>query len=184
MILLMIGLLLIIAIHLVPAMPAIRNGLVERLGEKTYRLLFSIVSLGAVILLAVGMGQAEYVPLWGEVPFGRDLAPVLMAVAVLLLTVAYVPGNLRRLLRNPMLWAVVFWAIAHLLVAGHLAALLLFGGLGAYALYAIFWRGGRREWQSAEPRPWPWDLLTLVVAGLVYAALLWAHPKLFGVAIV
>jgi uncharacterized membrane protein len=183
MILLLIGLLLIIAIHLLPALPAIRGSLVDRLGEKTYRLLFSVVSLLAVILLAMGMGQAEYVPLWGELPFGRDLAPVLMAVSVFLLTVAYVPSNLRRLLRNPMLWAVVFWALSHLLVAGHLAAVMLFGGLGAYALYAIFWRGGRREWQSAEPRAWPWDLLTLVVAGLVYGALLWAHPRLFGVAV-
>ncbi|MDQ2070272.1 NnrU family protein [Natronospira bacteriovora] len=184
MILLIAGLFLIVLIHLLPAMPAIRSALVERLGEKTYLLLFSLVSVLAVVLLAAGMGRAEYIPLWGELPYGRDLSPLLMAAAVLLVTAAYVPNNLRRLIRNPMLWGVVLWAVAHLLVAGHLAALLLFGGIGGYALYAIFFRGGRRHWQSAEPRPWPLDLLTVVLAAIIYGALLWLHPRLFGPAII
>ncbi|MEA5445120.1 NnrU family protein [Gammaproteobacteria bacterium AB-CW1] len=185
MILLLIGLLLFLAIHLMPAFPGLRAGLVERLGsEARYLALFTLVIVIAVIMLAVGLREAEYVPLWGQITYGRELAPLLMGLSVFFVSAAYVPNNLHRLVQNPMLWGVVFWSAAHLLVAGHLAAVLLFGGLGAYALYAIFFRGGRRDWQSPVPRPWPWDLLTVVVAFVVYMALLWLHPYLFGVSVI
>lgn len=184
MTLLLIGLVLLIAIHLVPAMPAVRATAIARLGDVGYRILFSVIALAAVVLLAMGMGRAEHVPLWTPMTWMRDLAPMLMAASVLLVTAAYVPGNLPRLVRNPMLWGVALWAVAHLLVSGHLAALLLFGGIGGYAVYAIFFRGGRRSWQAAVPRPWPWDLLTLMVAGLAYGVLVYAHPHLFGPAII
>ncbi len=189
MILLLIGLLMLVAIHLVPAAPMVRAWMVERFGELTYRFLFSVVSIIAVILLAVGMGQAEYVPLWDPVPFGRELSPLLMAVAVLLVVAAYLPTNLTRLVKHPMLWGVILWAVAHLLVAGHLAALLLFGGLGAYSLFAIYSgekRGRRAPFgreATVEARIWYWDALTVAIAAVFYLALLWAHPWLFGVAV-
>lgn len=184
MTLLLIGLALLIAIHLIPAMPGVRAAAIARFGDAGYRMLFSVVAVLGVVFLAMGMGRAEHIPLWAPATWMRDLAPVLMGASVLLVTAAYLPGNLRRLVRNPMLWGVIIWAVAHLLVSGHVAAVLLFGGIGGYAAYAVFFRGGYRSWQAAVPRPWPWDLLTLVVAGLAYGLLVFAHPHLFGVAIV
>lgn len=180
---LILGLALFLAIHLLPAAPALRAGLREQLGPGLYRLGFSVVSLAGVVLLAAGMARADYIALWPELPYGRELAPVLMAAAVLFLVAAYVPGNLRRVIRHPMLWGIVLWAVAHLLVAGHVAALLLFGGLGGYALFVMLTRKARPAWQTADSRSWFWDLLTLAVAAVLYGLLLWAHPHLFGVSV-
>jgi uncharacterized membrane protein len=183
MILLIIGLVLFLAIHLVPAAPAIRAGVVARIGEPAYKLGFAALALLAVVLLAIGMGEAEYVPVWNPPALGRDVAPALMAVSVLLVLSAYMPNNLRRLVRHPMLWGVVAWSVAHLLVAGHLAAILLFGGLGAYAVFAIVSQTLRGAVINREPRDWWWDLVILLVAAAVYGGLILAHPWLFGASV-
>lgn len=183
MILLVLGLALLIAIHLIPAAPMVRAWCVERIGEIAYRMLFAAVAILAVVLLATGLGRAEYVPLWDPLPLGREIAPGLMAVAVLLLVSAYVPTNLRRLVDHPMLWAVILWALSHLLVAGHLAALLLFGGIGAYALFALWTGRYGRRWAGAEPRSFGWDALVLLLTAGLYVALLMGHEALFGVAV-
>jgi uncharacterized membrane protein len=43
-------------------------------------------------------------------------------------------GTLRGKLRHPQLLAVKTWAVAHLLVNGDLASIMLFGGLLAWAV--------------------------------------------------
>ncbi len=57
-----------------------------------------------------------------------------MLVAVFLFGVGGTKGTLYPRMRHPMLWGTVVWAVAHLLVNGDLASVLLFGGLGLWAL--------------------------------------------------
>jgi NnrU protein len=42
-----------------------------------------------------------------------------------------------RVLRHPLLYGVILWAVAHLLVNRDLASLILFGGLGLWAALEI-----------------------------------------------
>ena len=52
MTLLIIGIVVMIGIHLVPAFPDVRERLIGQLGQNGYRLLFSVVStLGLVLLI-------------------------------------------------------------------------------------------------------------------------------------
>ena len=51
-------------------------------------------------------------------------APPRVALAMLL--AAYLPGRIKRAAKHPMLLAVKLWALAHLLVNGNLADVLLF----------------------------------------------------------
>ncbi|MBS0421283.1 MAG: hypothetical protein JSR66_26485 [Proteobacteria bacterium] len=44
-----------------------------------------------------------------------------------LILAAYVPGRIKSVMKHSMLAAVMFWAVAHLLANGTLAAVLLFG---------------------------------------------------------
>ena len=46
-------------------------------------------------------------------------------------------GRLRGRLRHPMLASVKIWAVAHLLVNGDLASLILFGSMLAWAALAV-----------------------------------------------
>ena len=57
-----------------------------------------------------------------------------MIVAVLLLGLGHSKSRARGWLRNPMLTAVVIWSVAHLLVNGDAASLILFGWLGLWAV--------------------------------------------------
>jgi uncharacterized membrane protein len=103
-----------------------------------------------------------------------------------------------RLTRHPLLLALALWATAHLGANGDLAHVLMFGSFAAFALLGgrLVDRRKQRDlgarWQdlrdgvAARPmisRPVSWGRLWLRVgAGLaLYAALLLAHPWLFGV---
>ena len=82
-----------------------------------------------------------------------------------------------------MLWSIALWALVHLLANGDLAALLLFGGFGLYALYAM-WSQNRRGVRPTQTRRAIAGDIGTIVAGLVsYALLLKFHASLFGVAV-
>ncbi|MBJ6371870.1 NnrU family protein [Sedimentitalea arenosa] len=104
------------------------------------------------------------------------------------------PG-LVRFTRHPLLLAIGLWALVHILPNGDLAHVLLFGTFALFALIGVRLVDARRkremgeEWHrlNAERRKTARihltarDLLRVAIGLLVYAALLWAHPVLFGV---
>jgi uncharacterized membrane protein len=108
-----------------------------------------------------------------------------------------------RITRHPFLWGVAFWAAAHLLVNGDAASLVLFASLlllallGPPSIDAKRARALGEKWAPFRARTssvpfaailagrqklelgeigW-WRILLAVV---VFAAVLWAHPLLFG----
>ena len=140
MIILMAGLMLFFAAHLVPTKAHLKHQLVERLGVAGYKIVFSIVSLIGLAMIVIGFGGAQTTPVWNSqlwMPpiWARHLAFALMLPAFVLLVAAYVPSRIRTGMRHPMLVAVKIWAFSHLLANGDLASLLLFGSFLAYAVY-------------------------------------------------
>lgn len=184
MILLILGLLIFVSVHIFTAVPDWREPAVARLGEWIYKGLLALVSLIGLALAAWGYSLAPYELIWESFRFGPELAAALMPVATVLVMAAYLPSNIKRYTAHPMLWGVVLWAIAHLMVRGHWAGLLLFGGLGLYALIGMVlasWRGVK---PSNQVKPL-WQDVIVVIAGLaLYALLLVLHPVLFGVAVI
>ena len=178
---LILGLILLIAVHMIPAAPALRQKLVEKWGELPYKAVFGLISLIALGLIIQGMATAETVPLWSPPPWGHYVTPLFMLPAFVLLVGAYMPGNIKRYIRNPMATAVVLWGIGHLFANGDAASLALFGGLAGYSLFSI-WSANRRGAQrQGFKKPYGWDALTVVIGIGLYAALVWLHPQLFGV---
>jgi uncharacterized membrane protein len=173
--LLIAGLLLFFAVHMVPERPALRARLAGSLGELPYKGVFSLIAVGGVVLIVIGYGRAETVHLWAPLTGVRPLVHGLMLIAFILLAAAYLPNNLRRIVPHPMLAAVIIWAGAHLLVRGDLASVLLFGSFLTYAAFA-WWSANRRGARKPARRRARWrDALTVGVGLFAYLTVLHFH---------
>lgn len=109
-----------------------------------------------------------------------------------------------RVTRHPFLWGVVIWAAGHLLVNGDLAGIVLFGSLLVLGLFGTVSIDAKRRRKLGKS----WDTFAVQTSNapfvaiatgrqrlnvgeiglwriglgvLVWAALAWGHPYLFGV---
>jgi uncharacterized membrane protein len=181
---LVLGLGVFFGVHLFTAVRSWRRAAVGRLGEWPYKGLFSLISLSGLGLAIWGYTQAGYHLVWEGPYFGYEVGLTLMPVATVLLAAAYLPSNIKRLTAHPMLWGVVLWSLSHLLVLGHWAAIVLFGGLGMYSLIAMA-IGTARGVRPSRARQPLWKEVIVIVTGLVvYAVLLSLHPVLFGATVI
>jgi uncharacterized membrane protein len=62
MAILILGLILFLGIHLVPAIPSLKNSLYDKLGEKTYKGVFSLISIIGLIPLFRTVGRELFLP--------------------------------------------------------------------------------------------------------------------------
>lgn len=137
MILLLLGLILWWLSHLVKIMaPKRRAAAVARMGEGPWKGLISLVTLLAIALMVVGYRNAAPVDLWYPPLWLWHLNNLLMIVAVVIFIAGSFGSPVRRWIRNPHLVGVKLWAVAHLLVNGDVASLVLFGGLLVWAVLA------------------------------------------------
>ncbi len=188
---LIIGLALFLGIHLLPTSPQTRTGLVERFGETSYKLAFSVVSLAGLILIVLGYHKLQVMPgknpvLWTPPAGMRHATMALMLPAMILLVAAYIPSRIRTAARHPMLVAVKLWALGHLLVNGDLASIVLFGSFLAYAVYdrISVKRRGASNPMFAKPGTLMGDIAAVVIGVALYLAFVYGgHALLIGVPI-
>lgn len=176
-----IGLVMFLGVHVFSSLRPQRKRLIAKIGAGPYKGLYSALSLAGFVLIVFGMGRAEAVPLWTPPEWGRIAAFWITPFAFVSLVSAYVPGNFRRATAHPMLWGVALWALAHLLANGDLAGLLLFGGFGLYAFYAMGSQN-RRGAKPAQNRRSPlYDLLAIGIGLALWATAVYFHASLSGV---
>lgn len=188
MALLIFGLILFLGVHSVPIATGLRQQLVSTMGEVPFKAVFSVISLAGLVLVVMGYSQLRAseanVVLWDPPTWMSHISLLLMILAMIALVAAYVPSNIRNVLKHPMLVAIKIWALAHLLANGDLASLLLFGTFLAWAVVdriSVKRREalgplGAREGSLAG------DAIVVVVGLAAYAALaFYAHEWLFGV---
>lgn len=183
---LIIGLALFLGVHSISiASPELRNGAVQRFGEGAWKGLYGLVSLGGFVLIIYGFGLARQAPvvLYAPPPWMRHVTFLLMLPVFPLLVAAYLPGRIKAATKHPMLAAVKFWALAHLLANGTLADVLLFGGFLAWAVLdrISLKRRPPQMLRTAAARPFN-DAIAIVLGLALYGLFIaWAHVRLFGV---
>jgi len=184
MALLIIGIVVFFAIHLLPTVRGLRERLVGRFGENGYKILFSLLSLAGLALLIYGFAQAPFVQLWSPPGWTRWVAIVLMLPAFIFLVAAYLPGQIKTRLKHPFLVAIKTWAFAHLIANGDLASMILFGSFLAYAVYDRIALKSRQPTGLVEaqgPSKPQNDVIAVVLGTMLYAVfLVWLHPLLIG----
>ncbi len=202
----------------------LRPWLVARLGERAYLALYSLIALAAIVWLVRAYARAPYVELWPVTAWTAAVPLIVMPFALVLAVAGLSTANptavgapaetlqgarpvhgVFRITRHPFQWAVVLWAVAHLIANGDLAGLILFGALGALALIGTFLidrkyeRRRGADWQAfaAASSNLPFAAIAagrqhLVLAEIggwrlllglaLYLLLLAVHPFLFGAA--
>ncbi len=182
-----LGLLLFLGIHCLPHFQSTRQGLIGRLGEMRYKGLFSLTSAVGFGLIVIGVIQRDYIHLWHSPGWSRELTIGAMLPASILLCSANFPNNIQRLTKHPMLIGLLLWSASHLLANGDLASLMLFGGFLCFALFDLWSVTGaaRSTPHKTSARTPLWrDLIAIGLGIVTYAALLWWHGQLFGMALV
>jgi len=136
----------------------------------------AVLVLGGIVLMGIGYGRADVVLLYALPTWAWHLNNLLMLAAVFLMDAGRAGGVVGATLRHPMLSGVVVWAVAHLLVNGDLASLVLFGGLGLWALaeMAVINRA-EGPWSPPAKGPIVKDAKAAIVALVLYAAIVGVH---------
>ena len=178
------GLVLFFGVHIFSGYRAARGEMIQRLGEKRYRAAYALLSLVGLILIVIGVHNAEMVILWEPAEWGRYAAAWFMPFAFISLAAAYIPSNFQRFTAHPMLWSVTLWALLHLLANGDLTSLLLFGSFGLYSVHAMSSLNARGARPSHLKRPLLRDVVVVVTGLVLYWLFLRFHAKLFGVPVV
>jgi len=185
--LLIVGLVLFLGVHSIAIVsPGLRGRAVQSMGEGAWKGLYALVSLAGFVLICYGFGLARAMPviLYSPPTWLRHVALLVMLPVFPLLIAAYLPGRIKTAAKHPMLAAVKFWALAHLLANGSLADVLLFGGFLAWAVLdriSVKRRTVQAALRTAPPGPWN-DVIAVVLGLGIYALLIvWAHVRLFGV---
>jgi len=181
-----LGLVVFLGAHVFVSMRNERAVLISKLGQGPYRGLFSLVSIIGIVLLCYGFAlyrDAGLIPIWYPPSWTRQIVVVLMWPASIMVTAAYIPGNIKRVLKHPMLAGVKTWAFAHLCANGDLGGILLFGSILAWAVYDRITLKRRGD-PGAPPIPMGGvrnDIIAIVVGTIVYLALgLVFHPLVVG----
>ncbi len=181
------GLVLLLGAHVLTAHREGRARLVASLGEGSYKILYSLVSLVGLALIVWGFAQyraAGLWPVWTPPIFLKHINAALMLPAVVLVVAAYIRGNIYARLKHPMLAGVKLWAFGHLLANGDLGGIILFGSFLGWAVYDRISLKHRTD-SGAPPIPVGGianDLIAVAVGFVAYLALAFAfHPVVIGV---
>ncbi len=182
-----LGLVLFLGPHVFVTRRKERDALISGIGRGPYLGLFALISIVGLVL--IGYGFARYraeglIPLWYPPAWTRHIVEALMWPASIAVVAAYVPGNIKRTLKHPMLVGVKTWAVAHLCANGDLGGIILFGSVLAWAVYDRITLKHRAD-PGAPPIPVGGgrnDIIAVLVGTIVYLALGFVfHPIVIGV---
>jgi uncharacterized membrane protein len=172
-------------VHFFPSIaPERRARLSERLGQR-YRGLFSLLIIISLVLIVVGWRNTVPVTVYAPQIWGRHLTYLLVLIAFVLFAAAKTSNNIRRLIRHPQLSAVLVWAIGHLFANGDIRSLILFSGMGLWAIAEMILLN-RREgaWQKPPAVPLSKDLSTAAIGIVVMVVFMFLHPFFTGMMVI
>ena len=183
---LILGLVIFLGVHsLAIVAPAWRERTMQRLGKGAWKGLYALLSLVGFLLIIYGYGLARVDPvvLYAPPVWTRHLSALLMLPVFPLIFAAYLPGRIKTALKHPMLAAVKFWALAHLISNGMLADVLLFGAFLAWAVMdRISFKHRTQPDLRTAPASKANDAIAVIVGLVVYAVFaLYLHVRWIGV---
>ncbi|HET7412154.1 MAG TPA: NnrU family protein [Pararhizobium sp.] len=175
-----VGLVLFFGIHSVRIVaPDRRMRFIGDRGMNAWRGLYSVVAIIGLILLIWGYGWARQT---APVLYGMNLSlvpvtAILMFFAFIFLASFHMPaGRIKATLKHPMLVAIKTWAVAHLLINGDVASIVLFG---SFLVWAVADRiSEKRRFKAGITKnpvfiSYRFDVIAIVVGVVLYGLFVW-----------
>jgi uncharacterized membrane protein len=174
-----------VGVHLFVSGTGLRQTLVDKIGEKPYLGLFSLLSLLGMVWLCSSYAALTTTNGWWHPEPARHAVALLMLLAFQLVTIGLttpsptVAGGeellnqdqpakgIVRVTRHPFLWGVALWALAHLLINGDAPSVVFFGAFLVLALMGPFAIDAKRKKKHGEL----WDGFAAVTSNLPFAAI-------------
>lgn len=185
MIKLIIGLIIFFGIHSSSIVAlSFRNNMAEK-NELMWKGSYSLISIIGLVLIIYGYADYRltadiiYVsPLWL-----RHVSALLLMPFFILMLAPYFPSAINNKLKHPQLVAVKLWALAHLLVNGSVADIILFG---SFLVWAVVDRVSVKRRPIREVPHIPESRLNIIICvlgGLLLYVIfaIWLHGSLIGV---
>ena len=173
------GLVLFAGGHLVSAARDLRGRLIAALGAMPFKIIYSIVAFAGVILMGYGFARYRsegWIDIWMPPAGLRHLSHLLILIAMILMVASYARGHIYRRVKHPLLAGTKLWALAHLLVNGDLASVILFGGLLAWAVVdLILINKMEPAWQRPGAGPVVNDVLYIALSVLLFGVIGYVH---------
>ncbi|WP_299932359.1 NnrU family protein [uncultured Pelagimonas sp.] len=179
-----LAMMLFMASHRIPSALGVKDSLIERLGSRGYTALFSIASTLLLLWVIWAAGRAPFVPLWDQTPAARWAVNLVMPVVIALSAFGVGAPNpfafegrstgfdpdhpgIAGVTRQPLLWALALWSLAHLWANGDLAHVILFGTFAGFSLLGMKLVERRRARMMGHD----WDRLSAQTALVPFAAM-------------
>jgi uncharacterized membrane protein len=178
--LLLVGVFLWMDAHFLKRLlPAIRSSMDTKLGKGPARGVIAGLIFISLALMIIGYRGSDTVPVYTPFNGAGHLNNLLMIIAVICLGAGSSKGRMKTWLRHPMLTGVIIWAIAHLLVNGDVASLILFVGMGLWAVIEIILiNKAEGAWVRPEAGPASSDIRLLVISAVVFIVIVGIHLAL------
>lgn len=185
MILLLIGLVLFLGIHSIRLVaPEFRQQQIT-INEMRWKGIYSIVSFISLYLIVIGFGEARLspTPIYQPPENLKSLASLILLPAFVLFLTPYFPGKIKGLLKHPQLVGLILWSIAHLLLNGNLAELILFGSFLIWSCFYIIQTKQQAEKQiQTLPSSKFNDTILLILGASFYLSFIFSlHGALIGI---
>jgi uncharacterized membrane protein len=156
-------------------MPNFRNSL-----GQTGRIGVALAVLVSVVLMIIGYRSAPIITVWSPPVLFIHFNSLLMLIAFAVFAVSHTRGRFKGALRHPMLHSVQIWAVAHLLVKGDLASIILFGFMLLWATGSVLLINRAEVWTRPALGDKPKDILFIGITIVSFLAVAALHT-FFGV---
>lgn len=174
MLLLALGLALWAVPHL---LKRLAPGLRAQWGDKA-KLPLTLAMVAGIVLMVLGYRSTAGQFYWGRSSAMVGINNLLMLASVYLFAAAGMKTAIARKLRHPMLWGVILWSVAHLLVNGDTPSFVLFGGIAAWASASMLLINRAGPWVPPAAKPAKFEAMAVAGTLLVYGAIAGVHYAL------
>ena len=159
---------------------------IAKIGEKSWKGIYAVVSLIGFVLIVWGFGRArvDALILWHPPLWMWTVTSVLTLPAFILIVAGNLKGTrMKERLGHPMVLGTKLWAFAHLIATAHLAGVILFGSFLAWSIveYASARRRDRAAGVVYPAGRLSRDAIAVVVGVLLWVVFAWwLHGALIG----